>query len=277
MPTLYISDLDGTLLRGDQQVSLFSLDILNRAMDAGLLFSVATARSLIGIQLLPLDALRFRVPLVLMNGVMLYDMAAKKIVQSCVLDAETVKAVLEACAAEGKTPFLYRALDNEVHAFFTGLTSEGERAFCAKRCAALPHLFHKQDAYEYGPGVYLSMQDTKEKLERVRRRLDALPGVASTLYKDNYMEDNWYLEVFSGQAGKDNGARRLQKRVGADRLVAFGDNLNDLPLFAAADVACCVESGQREAREAADVLVRGNNDDGVARYIQQVWEAETGC
>lgn len=49
--------------------------------------------------------------------------------------------------------------------------------------------------------------------------------------------------------------------------MAFGDNSNDLPLFAAADVACCVASGRPDARAAADVIVAGNNDDGVARYL----------
>lgn len=81
------------------------------------------------------------------------------------------------------------------------------------------------------------------------------------------MENNWYLEIFSAEAGKDKGARRLQALIGADRLVAFGDNSNDLPLFAAADVACCVASGRPDARAAADVIVAGNNDDGVARYL----------
>lgn len=277
MRTLYLTDLDGTLLRDDQRVSSFSENVLNRAMEQGILFSLATARSLIGLRLLPLDGLHFRTPLVLMNGVMLYDMAQKRIVQSCEMPAPAVAAILEACAAEGKNPFLYRTRGNEVHAFFTELTSEGERVFYRKRSAAMPELFHRLNAYEVGEAVFFSMQDKKERLERVRRRLDDLPGLASTLYKDNYMEDNWYLEIFSAEGGKDKGARRLQQLVGADRLVAFGDNLNDLPLFAAADVACCVRSGQPAAREAADLLVDGNNDDGVARYMQRVLEEEEAC
>ena len=48
MTTLYISDLDGTLLHDNQQVSPFSASVINRAVERGLLFSLATARSLIG-------------------------------------------------------------------------------------------------------------------------------------------------------------------------------------------------------------------------------------
>lgn len=267
MKTLYLTDLDGTLLRGDQSVSSYSVRVLEQAMAQGVLFSVATARSVFGLEMLDFGGLRFRQPLVLMNGVMLYDKEAGRILQSCEMPAQTVAAILAACAAEGKNPFLYRVQDGRLDVVFTEPTSAGERAFLAKRGARFPQLFRQAPAYGAGGGVYFSMQDTQERLERVNRRLAAIPHIKSTLYKDNYMEDNWYLEIFSGDAGKDRGAKRLQALLGADRLVAFGDNMNDLPLFAAADVACCVANGQPAAREAADVLVGANDEDGVARYI----------
>lgn len=274
MKTLYLTDLDGTLLRDDEQVSPFSVSVLNRAIEQGILFSVATARSLIGLNMLPLGGIRFRTPMVLMNGVMLYDYAQKRILQRCEMDGDTVAAILRLCAEEGKTPFLYHAAGDEVHAQFTVLTSEGERRFYKSRSARFSHLFHPVERYADGPAVYFSMQDSHGRLARLQRRLTALPAVASTLYKDNYMEDNWYLEIFSAEAGKDKGAKRLQALTGADRLVAFGDNLNDLPLFACADTACCVASGREAAKEAADVLIGGNNEDGVAQYMAALLEGE---
>ena len=39
MRTLYVSDLDGTLLRPDGRVSAYSLDVLNRLIEAGVLFT----------------------------------------------------------------------------------------------------------------------------------------------------------------------------------------------------------------------------------------------
>ncbi len=276
MKTLYISDLDGTLLRDDQSVSSYSVDALETAMDRGALFSLATARSIIGLAMLDFGGLRFRQPLVLMNGVMLYDKEQDRILQSCEMPADTIAAILAACAAEGKNPFLYRVADGKLRVIFTELTSEGERIFLAKRGGRFPQFFEQAKAYDAGAGVYFSMQDTFERLDRVCHRLEKLPGVKSTLYKDNYMENNWYLEIFSADAGKDRGAKRLQALLGADRLVAFGDNLNDLPLFAVADVACCVANGQEATRAAAHVLIGSNNEDGVARYIAEQVAAERG-
>ena len=34
----------------------------------------------------------------------------------------------------------------------------------------------------------------------------------------------------------------MKKKTGADRVVAFGDNLNDIPMLQAADVAVAVEN-----------------------------------
>ncbi len=43
--TLYVSDLDGTLLRSDQTLSDHTVKTLNRLISEGVIFSYATARS----------------------------------------------------------------------------------------------------------------------------------------------------------------------------------------------------------------------------------------
>ena len=45
MPTLYLSDLDGTLLRSEQKTSAYTNETINRLVEEGMTFSYATARS----------------------------------------------------------------------------------------------------------------------------------------------------------------------------------------------------------------------------------------
>ena len=66
----------------------------------------------------------------------------------------------------------------------------------------------------------------------------------------------------------------LKKSVGADRLVVFGDNLNDLPMFAVADVAVAVENAFTEVKEHADVVIGPNYTDSVANYILHDYTCE---
>jgi len=50
--------------------------------------------------------------------------------------------------------------------------------------------------------------------------------------------------------------------------VVFGDNLNDLPMMAVADVAVAVENALPEVKAKADVVIGPNTDDAVARWIE---------
>ena len=83
--TLYLSDLDGTLLQNDATLSPYAREQLNRMMENGLCFSISSARStgtVTGI----LAGLRLNVPIALFNGVLYYDYAAARFVR--VLDQD---------------------------------------------------------------------------------------------------------------------------------------------------------------------------------------------
>lgn len=267
--TLYITDLDGTLLHNDKRISDKSAAILNDLIGHGAAISIASARSLIGIQMVNLSDVHFNVPMVLMNGVLLYDFAAKKILDSCTWDDQTALSVLEICISGGKTPFLYRVVDGKLDISFTDLSSEGERIFYRDRVKVFPSSFRRVEQYAVKGAAYYSMQDHYELLKPIRDKLNLLPDVECVLYSDTYLENNWYLEVFSKRAGKGNGMMRLRNRLGAKRVVAFGDNLNDLPLLKEADVACVVANGEKEARSAADFVIGSNEEDGVALFIRE--------
>lgn len=68
MKTLYMTDLDGTLLRSDKTLSARTVSILDRLAAEGCLFAACTARGLHGMQMLSLDEVHFTAPMVLMNG-----------------------------------------------------------------------------------------------------------------------------------------------------------------------------------------------------------------
>ena len=65
--TLYVSDLDGTLLRRDQTVSPFTAETINTLTARGMLFSYATARSLVTAKTVT-KGLNTHFPLIIYNG-----------------------------------------------------------------------------------------------------------------------------------------------------------------------------------------------------------------
>ena len=266
--TLYISDLDGTLLAPDGHLSARTVGMLNTLIEKGVLVSVATARSLMGAFLTGIEQVKWPVPLVLMNGVLLYDIGARRILQHCAMPAQTVDSVLDICRDEGKFPFVYRVEGDRVKVTYTQALGALEKAFAEERRKAYPDDFVQAADYARGqPAVYFSLQDSYDKIQQIRERVERLPGVQTAFYRDVYNEGNWYLEIFDAQAGKAGGVRRLNERVGAGRVVAFGDNFHDQSMLEAADVACVVENGVEEMKALADVVIGPNDADGVAEFI----------
>ena len=112
------------------------------------------------------------------------------------------------------------------------------------------------------------MVDEYERLLPIYKEISALPKAKATLYSDNYSK-LYFLEVFSSDATKASGVMKLKKMLNADRVVAIGDNLNDLEMLKAADLGIAVGDGAEEVKRQAD-LVNGNSyEDGVARYLSE--------
>ncbi|MBQ8683646.1 MAG: HAD hydrolase family protein [Clostridia bacterium] len=271
--TLYVSDLDGTLLRDDQTLSDHTVDTLNRLISRGMMVSAATARGTIGVQLVGLDRIHFRMPVVMLGGVLLYDVPHRRILQSCDMPAPTVSAVLQVFRNAGREPQLYRRRGDEVHIYYTSLRPQ-EEAFTRrtdKDGRDFLRYYHRVTHLKSSPALFFSCQGTLAEQQALQAKLENIPGIRAVLYRDTYMEDNWFLEICRDDADKGHGVRRLRQRVGADRVVAFGDNRNDIPLFREADLALCVANGSDEAKAVADRVIGSNEEDGVANFLHAIY------
>mgnify|MGYP001089132057 FL=1 len=74
MNPLYVSDLDGTLLRSDETLSSFTAETIHGLIEKGMLFSYATARSFVTASKVT-KGLGARIPVIVYNGTMVLDSA----------------------------------------------------------------------------------------------------------------------------------------------------------------------------------------------------------
>jgi len=189
------------------------------------------------------------------------------------MNTATVSAVLAAFRTEGRCVMLYRRRGNEVHVFYTELTP-GEEALVHRTDPeghTFDRYFHRVPYLKSTPAIFFSCQGTRARQEALAARLESIPGIRVVLYADTYHEDNWFLEICRDDADKGYAVRRLCQRVGADRIVAFGDNHNDIPMFREADLALCVANGSDEAKAVADRIIGANTDEGVAEYLHAIY------
>ena len=268
--TLYISDLDGTLLNRGAKLSAYAAETLNALAAQGLHFTIATARTYASAGKI-LSELQLPVPVLLMNGVLIYDAARGDYIQIHRLPPDTVAAVIDTLRTWQVTGFMYELNNGAFMTYHESLEPGPLRDFMAERVARYYKTFRHTGSFSgVSPEhiIYFTLLDTHDRLRPVRDALAGIPGLNRTFYKDTYSEDLWYLELFSDQASKEHGTDFLRQTYGFERVVGFGDNLNDLPMFAACDVKVAVDNAKPEVKAAADCLCGANDEDGVVKWIE---------
>ena len=269
MKTLYISDLDGTLLNRSAELSVYTKTTVNSLIAGGLNFTVASARALNSAVRI-LAGMNLSFPAALMNGVLIYDIARQNYEQIHKFAPESVKALVSAFRETDMTAFMYELKDGEFITHHETLEQQPMRDFVEERIARYRNAFNHTESFEsISPEniIFFTLLDTLERIGPVSEAAARIPGISAEMYRDVYNEGLWYLEICHEKASKKNAVTYLRERYGFDRVVGFGDNLNDLPMFEACDIRVAVANAKREIIDAADLVCGANDEDGVAKWL----------
>ncbi|MCL2105506.1 MAG: Cof-type HAD-IIB family hydrolase [Oscillospiraceae bacterium] len=272
--TLFISDLDGTLLNNHAALSEYAAASLRKMLGEGLCFTIATARtndsaSRILSVLPPLP-----LPMVLMNGAVILSAAEQRIVKKERIPPDTVRALLERVRAHNQQGFLYSLPEREIRVYHEPLTRPSLRTFYDYRARVYGKRFlETQNMAEHAAEdiVYFTTQDQIDNLVKLHAELKAIPGLDCVLYPDTYMENTCYLECFSVLASKKNALRWLRESYGFRRIVGFGDNLNDLTMLQACDEGYAVANAREEIKAVATGIIGSNQEEGVIKFLEKAW------
>ena len=271
MKTLYISDLDGTLLQPDVEISETSIRILNELIDRGMLFSVATARTIASVKPI-LRNLKVTMPIILMNGVCIYDPGKDDYIRVEAFEKASKEELMSVITGHKLKGFAYSVKDGKLSTYYEDLNSKALWDFYDERVTRYNKKFTQVDSFSRFldvPLIYFSLIDRKEALEPIYRIVEAIPDLNCVMYKDNYSPDGWFLEIFSQNASKYHAAQFLRNYLNLDRIVCFGDNRNDLSLFEAGDYKLAVANAVSELKQKADEVIGSNVNDGVAAWLKR--------
>lgn len=269
MKTLYISDLDGTLLDRRAQLSARSTVLLTELLRDEAAFTCATARSLASVRPI-LSGIQLRLPVILMNGVCIYDTRAGRYLKRVTIPTDTALQVAALLHEMALPAFLYRIDDTGMDCFHPKLDSASMQQFMDERRARYDKPFTEvaqlRDAVDENT-VYFTMVGAQERIAPVYEAVRKLPGLQLAYYKDVYAADDWYLEIFGAEASKYHAVQFLREFGSFDKVIGFGDNMNDIPMFDACDECCAVANAQEAVRKRADHVIGTNEQDAVPTWI----------
>ena len=230
---LFVTDLDGTLLRSDRTFAAADLAALRRLGECGVVRVLATGRSLFSFDKvrtpdLPLDYLVFS------TGAGLAELPSGRIVRAQSLDPAEVRRACEILRALGLDFMVQRPIP-DTHAF--GFHASGRPNPDFDRRIALYAQFAfplDGDPGAFGPATQLVAivppEGSPEALPEVRRLLPELTVIRSTSPLDH--RSTW-IEIFPASVSKSRTTGWLAARLGIPqaRTVSVGNDYNDLDLL----------------------------------------------
>jgi hypothetical protein len=268
---LFVTDLDGTLLRSDRTVAAADLEALRRLGECGVVRVLATGRSLFSFEKvrtpgLPLDYLVFS------TGAGLAELPSGRIVRAQSLDpAEVCRAwdVLRALALD----FMVQRPIPDTHAFGFHRSGRPNPDF-DRRIALYERFAFPLDGATagFGPATQLVAivppEGSPETLPEVRRLLPELTVIRSTSPLDH--RSTW-IEIFPATVSKSRTTAWLADRLGIPlaRTASVGNDYNDLDLLDWSETRFVTANAPPDLRERYPVVA--SHDKGGVCQAANLW------
>ena len=266
--TLYVTDLDGTLLRSDATLSPYTVSTINRLTEQGLAFTYATARSIESARPIA-GELNLRLPAITRNGAVLADNATGKHLEKALFTEEEVALLKKLLPELPRCGFVSCfAGEDMFKSYVPGDLVPGMEKYVdyyrddpkMKPVKTLEEMFFGQ------PG-YVTLIDDREKAAKIYEKVRQYSGWECIFQKDTYWDEYW-VEVCPRNCTKAKAILKMKEQYGFRKVVAFGDSVNDMPMFRAADEAYAVSNALEALKEIATGVIGGNNEDAVARFLE---------
>ena len=267
MKTLYLSDLDGTLLNRKTELTQKTISILNGLIEQGLCFSIATARSLSSARPI-IQKLKLTCPAVFHNGTFLMDPRTGEILSAQVFSLTQRRIIRSVLNRHGIYPVCYAfSGGRERLSYRFGRQNDGMTYYLKKRRGdpRMRECYSEEELYA-GEIYYFTCIGSKEELSPVYEEVRLLEGFRCIFQQELYRPEYW-LEIMPENASKAHGMQKVKELLHCDRVIVFGDALNDLPMFEAADEAYAVSNAAEKLKQAATGVIGSNEEDGVANWL----------
>jgi len=267
---LFVSDLDGTLFDAEAKITTETATMLNEFIEEGLNFTVATGKSFCSIQN-QVCKLDLQLPIVCYDGACT-RMSNGDIINCNFVDKNIVSQALEVFIKSNCNVLLFY-LDNDFLTENVGIYLQNEedkyiKRFVKNRQGRTFTYFQKEpntlDLF------FLGTVGSYDKICSLKNAL-LLHGIRSVnLNADTYEKGMYWLKVSNPLSKKYIAVSDIMRMASLRKVVVFGDGENDLDLFERADISIAVKNASVSIKQKADVIIKKNTDNAVARYIDSI-------
>jgi len=265
--TLYVTDLDGTLLNNDGKLSEYSIKVINNLVEKGMYFTYATSRSLQSASKVTRDLL-LNLPVITRNGIFIENPNNNEKIYSLKFSEEEKYLIMEILEKYSIYPLAGSFINGEEkRSYIKDKENDAIKEVLNlwERDSRYRSVNNVKDLY-YGDLFYIRCIGKENSLIDVYKYLMETNKFSCLLQKEYYSEHYW-CEILPKKATKGNTILVLKEILKCNRVVSFGDGLNDIEMFKVSDESYAVENAEDELKKNATGIIMSNNDDGVAKWL----------
>ncbi len=267
--TLYVTDLDGTLLNQKDRINPKSIAIINELVDKGMMFTYATARSLISASVVT-AGLSTNIPVIAYNGAFIFQPETGEILSREDFSSSERAYAIEVIRANNILPLVYSFVDGvEKVSWLSGRENDGIRRYLSLRKGdrRLRPVKDDEELYQ-GEIFYFTCIGEKSELQPLYDILSKDERYRCTIQQELYRPE-YFCEIMPVNATKAHAIQKLKKIWDCGRVISFGDAVNDIPMFEISDECYAVENAVEELKAAATGIIDSNENDGVASWLKE--------
>ncbi len=221
--TLFASSIGDTILGQDRQLTPYSRIELNRLLEDGALFTVATSETQATVREL-LPGVEFRLPLITMDGAALYDLQTMEYLETVPMSPEKGRR-LKDWAHRERLPFFSNSVEENLLVIrYEDLPNPAmQQLFEQKRRSPYRNYIHSPADLDRAVLYLLILEKTELLEEKLRRfREQDWAGDYRAVLTDSPFEGYSALKIYDAAVSRRAMLEKLRQRLQPAEVVTFG-------------------------------------------------------
>ena len=257
---LLLSDVDGTLVTAEKQLTPRSIAAVRALREAEVLFAITSGRPPRGMEML-VEPLGLSTPIAAFNGGLIVE-PNLEVVEKHVVPKAVVRRVIELLRSFGLAVWVYRGAD--------WLVDDPDG----------PHVARESSTVQFQPTVVEGFEHVTTDIAKIVGVSDDHDAVAAAEAAGHdalgdqlsvARSQSYYVDVTHPRANKGDVARFLAARYGIleEEIATIGDMPNDVLMFAHSGLSVAMGNAHREVQRAARQVTTSNDEEGFANAVER--------
>ena len=221
---LFISGMDDTLLESDHQLSPYSIVELNRMLADGANFTVSTMRTPASL-IEPLRGIRLKLPVIAMDGAVMYDLTKNEYLHAYVISPETSQKLRTFLDGFEINYFMNLILDNMLVIQYQKLKNEAETDIYNKLHTSPYRNYTTMELLPEAQCIYFMIIQPRKQIDRIYEQFlarDEFRKLRIIRYDSDDYPGYAYIKIYNENATRENMIAYLRQETGLKNIVTFG-------------------------------------------------------